>query len=173
MTTSVAKIKRGNSVRKYPGKLGRRRKLSSKLERMFDWYAAGALGDPSIHVEGEDLRTLMQQSYMSEGVELLCRHFRITATDPTAVMAAIALHLMRVHVPYFMPPTRSTGRPRKLAAMFPMLNGLMSGRADGRVKLSAEGIYGMFANFLGVDPETIEREYRKWLKSRRGKLTPN
>jgi hypothetical protein len=104
------------------------------------------------------------------GIELLRRHFKITATDPTATLAALSWHLMRAHVPYFMPPARATGRPRRQTATFPLLRAMLKGRSDGRVKLSADKIYELFADRLKVDPETVEREYRKWIKAA-GKIT--
>jgi hypothetical protein len=169
MTKAALKSKRVNSPPKYPGKLGRQRKLSTGLQTLFDWRAAGFGADPTIHIEGEDLQAWMKErGYISEGIDLLRQHFKITGTNPAEVMVALSWHLMRTHVPYFMPPVRSTGRPRKLATMFPLVHGLMKGREDGRVKMSADQIVDFFAEQLKVTPETVEREYRKWLKGRGG-----
>lgn len=122
--------------------------------------------DPSTYVEGEHLERLQDSAYVAEGIDLLKRHYKVTATEPTAVAVALSWHLMRAHVPYFMPPARRRGRPKSLKAVFPLVRALLMGQREGGVSKAPGEILEFFANELGdVTPETLEREFRRWLKS--------
>ncbi len=160
---------RGNTPGKYTGKLARRRKLSQALEQLYNWRAAGLSdSDPALWIPKQDLGDLQDKNYVNEGLELLRQHYRITVTEPTAFYAALAFCLTRAHVPYFMPPVRRRGRPKRLQVIFPLIRGLIEARQGGRIGASNERIFALFAELLGVSPETVEREYRRWLTSRGG-----
>jgi hypothetical protein len=158
MGSARKKRKGGNGPGKYTGKLGRRRTLSAELQKMFDWYAAEIGMDPTIHIEGEDLARLGDREYVAEGLALLRRHYNIDDSDPHH-LTKLVVHLTRNHVPYFMPPTRPPGRPKRLQAVFPLLDAMLK---RPRVRGSAEQLYDWLAEHLRVEPETLEREFRKW-----------
>ncbi len=126
---------------------------------MFDWHAAGIGANPVALLEGEDLRQqIADPNYVKEGLELLRRHYKITATERVSFYEALAFHLMRAHVPYFKPPVRRMGRPGRLQTIFPLIDALQ------HTKVPAEKAFDLFAERLGVLPETLEREYRRWKK---------
>jgi len=56
-----------------------------------------------------------------------------------------------------------------LQSVFPILEAMVEGSREDRVRLSIAEIFQFFAEQLGVEPETVEREFRRWQKAGGGK----
>jgi hypothetical protein len=181
MTATRGKNKRGNSARKYPGELGKRRRwtpdqvLQAGLDR-----SVGRR--PSVE-EPDGLQDFLDNSeYYERGFDLLAKHFGIARSDPRGLRAAfdteafwfyLAMNLLQNHVEFFMPPSRGRGAPQTLQSRFPGLSEVVDRIEKGLMHEATVGeVFAILGKSLGhkCDPPgaTVANQFYKWRKRKGG-----
>jgi len=133
--------------------------------------ATSVLGSPSEESVQEHRRDTnewikRQLQRELEGIPLLLEHYEIQESKDQFLHLALAL--ARDHVPYFMFPARGRGRRKSnLTSMLLLIDGLAKAMKSAGQPQSF--VYKTFAEILGLEVDTVEREVKRFRRdSERG-----
>ena len=153
-----------NQKAKYPGVLGQR---SSDVLPVPP--PKTQLGEPSERAMAKyqkETTEWVQRQVMREidGIIRLFDYYGIEQSEDRFLHLALAL--AREHVPYFMPPKRGKGRPKKTQEFLPIIDVLSkAAKSAGKTQ---KMVYEQFAQLLEVKTETIIREVKRFRSQSKG-----